>query len=213
MSGTLSARLRQDTKSYHTEAERSGIMRRLLTKTLDKETYVALLQNLVPVYAALETELTRHMKDPRIAPFYHPGLARSAALAADIATLGGDPASAERPTAAAQAYATSIHAAATEDPVLLIAHSYVRYLGDLSGGQILKKMIAEMYGLAGTAGVAFYEFPELPAPDAFKHQYRASLDRVDLTLTQANKVVDEAIEAFKHNSALFRALEGVAAQR
>jgi heme oxygenase len=208
VSGSLAARLRQDTKSYHTEAERSGIMRRLLTRSLDKDTYIALLQNLVPVYTALETELTRHMKDPRIAPFYHPGLARSGALVADIATLGGNPADADRPTAAAQAYATSIHAAATEDPVLLIAHSYVRYLGDLSGGQILKKMIAEMYGLEGTAGVSFYEFPDLPAPEAYKHQYRAALDRVDLTETQANKVVDEAIEAFKANSALFRALEG-----
>lgn len=180
-------------------------MRRLLTKSLERETYVALLQNLVPVYTALETELTRHAKDPRIAPFYHPGLSRTAPLAADIAALGGAPAT-ERPTAAAQSYATSIHAAATEDPVLLIAHSYVRYLGDLSGGQILKRMIAEMYRLNGS-GTAFYEFPELPAPEEFKAQYRTALDRVDLTETQANKVVQEAIEAFQANTALFQALE------
>lgn len=208
MSGSLAARLRQDTKTYHTEAERSGIMRQLLTRSLDKSTYVALLQNLIPVYTALETELTRYMKDPRIAPFFHPGLARTAALKADIAALGGNPESEERPTAAAQWYATKIHAAAIEDPVLLIAHSYVRYLGDLSGGQILKKMIAEMYGLKEGVGTAFYEFPDLPAPEQFKAQYRASLDQVDLTVTQTNKVVDEAIEAFQANSALFKALEG-----
>lgn len=186
-------------------------MRRLLTKTLDRETYVALLQNLVPVYTALETELGRHAAEPRIAPFFHPGLVRVPSLLADIRSLGGDPAAEVRPTAAAQSYATKIHAAATEDPVLLIAHSYVRYLGDLSGGQILKKMIAEMYGLAGGVGTAFYEFPDLPAPEEFKHRYRAALDQVDLTETQANKVVDEAIEAFEANTALFRALESIPA--
>jgi heme oxygenase len=211
VSGSLAARLRQDTRTYHTEAERSGIMRRLLTRTLERETYLALLQNLLPVYVALETELGRHGGDPRIAPFFHPGLARVAALKADIRTFGGDPEADLRPTVTAQSYATQIHAAATEDPVLLIAHSYVRYLGDLSGGQVLKKLITEMYRLIDGAGTAFYEFPGLPAPDGFKQQYRAALDRVDLTVTQANKVVDEAIEAFQANSALFRALDAIPA--
>lgn len=211
MSGSLAARLRQDTKTYHTEAERSGIMRRLLTKTLERETYLALLYNLVPVYAALEANLGRHAGDARIGPFFHPGLVRVPALQADIRALGGNPEADYRPTAAAQSYATKIHGAAIEDPVLLIAHSYVRYLGDLSGGQILKKMIAEMYGLTNGVGTAFYEFPDLPAPDAFKHQYRAALDQVDLTETQANKVVAEAIEAFQANGALFRALEEIPA--
>jgi heme oxygenase len=211
VSGSLAARLRQDTKPFHTEAERSGVMRRLLTKTLKRETYLALLQNLVPVYAALESNLGRHARDPRIAPFFHPGLVRVPALRADIRAFGGDPDAEVRPSAAAQSYATKIHGAAIEDPVLLIAHSYVRYLGDLSGGQILKKMIAEMYGLSNGVGTAFYEFPDLPAPEEFKQQYRTALDRVDLTETQANKVVAEAIEAFQANSALFRALEEIPA--
>jgi heme oxygenase len=68
-----------------------------------------------------------------------------------------------------------------------------------------------MYGLTEGGGTAFYEFPDLPAPDAFKHQYRASLDRVELTETQTNKVVAEAIEAFQANSALFRALDAIPA--
>lgn len=181
-------------------------MRQLLTKTLDQASYIALLENLAPVYAALETELRRHAQDPRIAPFFHPGLARSAALRADILALGGDPDRNRPPTAAAQSYASKIHGAATEDPVLLIAHSYVRYLGDLSGGQILKRMVAEMYGLAGGVGTAFYEFPDLPAPEEFKQRYRVALDKVDLTETQTNKVVAEAVDAFEANTAVFRAL-------
>ena len=89
MSESLASRLRQETKQNHLEAERSGIMRRLLTRTLDLGTYVALLRNLLPVYQALEEEMVRHQADQVVAPFHHPGLARSAALEADLEQLGG----------------------------------------------------------------------------------------------------------------------------
>lgn len=202
---SLATRLRQETRPYHTDAERSGIMRKLLTKVLDQPTYVALLRNLVPVYAALETELSRLMTDPRVAPFYHPGLARGDALAADIAALGDGPAA--PPTSAALAYAARIRTAASEDSVLLVAHSYVRYLGDLSGGQILKRMIGEMYGVSDGVGTAFYDFPALPSPEAFKQGYRAALDNIELTEAEQDRVVAEAIAAFSANTALFVALE------
>lgn len=41
---------------------------------------------------------------------------------------------------------------------LLLAHAYVRYLGDLSGGQIIGGRIRRAYGLKGKAGTAFYDF-------------------------------------------------------
>lgn len=49
------------------------------------------------------------------------------------------------------------------DPSPLLAHSYTRYLGDLSGGQFIRKTIIKAYGLdeAGGLGVEFYEFKEL----------------------------------------------------
>ncbi|KAJ9120011.1 hypothetical protein QFC22_002908 [Naganishia vaughanmartiniae] len=52
-----------------------------------------------------------------------------------------------------------------ERPALLLAHAYVRYLGDLSGGQIVRGKIRRVYGLPSTTsstatakGTAFYEF-------------------------------------------------------
>lgn len=49
------------------------------------------------------------------------------------------------------------------DPSALLAHSYVRYLGDLSGGQFIRRVVAKAYGLdeASGLGVEFYEFKEL----------------------------------------------------
>jgi hypothetical protein len=46
------------------------------------------------------------------------------------------------------------------DPGLLLAHTYVRYLGDLSGGQLVASKIRRVYSLPPppAGGTAFYEF-------------------------------------------------------
>lgn len=42
---------------------------------------------------------------------------------------------------------------------LLLAHAYVRYLGDLSGGQVIKHRLTKVYDLPETGeGVRFYQF-------------------------------------------------------
>lgn len=45
-------------------------------------------------------------------------------------------------------------------PGLLLAHAYVRYLGDLSGGQLIAAKIRRVYGIPPppAGGTAFYEF-------------------------------------------------------
>ncbi|WVQ74475.1 hypothetical protein IAR50_004076 [Cryptococcus sp. DSM 104548] len=40
----------------------------------------------------------------------------------------------------------------------LLAHAYVRYLGDLSGGQFIGAKVKRTYGLKGDEGTAFYQF-------------------------------------------------------
>jgi heme oxygenase (biliverdin-producing, ferredoxin) len=49
------------------------------------------------------------------------------------------------------------------DPSPLLAHSYVRYLGDLSGGQIIRHVVAKAYTLDEKEGrgVSFYAFKSL----------------------------------------------------
>lgn len=211
MTESLALRLRQETKQNHTDAERSGIMRRLLTRTLDLGTYVALLRNLLPVYEALELEMTRHHGDPVVAPFWHPGLARANALRQDLAALGGESWASRPVLPEALDYVRQIHEAATRDPALLVAHAYVRYLGDLSGGQILKKIVTESFKLAPAVGIGFYEFPALGDLDAFKHRYRAALDALAPSPERSDSIVREAIGGFEANTRLFTGLEAVAA--
>ena len=70
-----------------------------------------------------------------------------------------------------QEYAQCIRDCAAKDPALLIAHHYTRYLGDLSGGQTLRRCAVRHFGLDknSTQGVAFYCFPDIPSPKDFKN--------------------------------------------
>jgi len=207
MNETLSARLRQETKQAHTRAERSGLMRNMLTGKLEPRHYTALLANLHPVYRALESELDRHAADPMVAPIHHASLVRLPALERDLIALAGPGWSADFPsTGAAQSYVTRIHLAA-EEPALLVAHAYTRYLGDLSGGQILKRIVLGLLGEKGPGAVAFYEFPEISDPSAFKHRYRDALDALPMDSVLADRVVAEALVAFELNAQLFEALD------
>jgi len=61
-------------------------------------------------------------------------------------------------------YTTHLQALSdSADPSLLLAHAYVRYVGDLSGGQVIRRHVAKAYGtdVASGEGVRFYDFKSL----------------------------------------------------
>lgn len=101
-----------------------------------------------------------------------------------------------------RAYVRRLREFAATSPVHFIAHHYVRYLGDLSGGQAIGRALADRYALT-RAGTAFYRFDEIPDPRGYKIAYRRRLDTLDLTDQQAALLVDEARRAFRHNTAIF----------
>lgn len=204
MTTVLSARLRTETADLHRRAERSGIMQGMLKGRMQRTAYVDLLRNFHVVYQAMEESLVRHAEHPHVKPFRSAALDRVPSLVADLVFLHGpDWATAMPASGAALEYGRRVRAAT---PELLVAHAYVRYLGDLSGGQMLKKVVGRGLGLAGTDGLAFYNFPGIPDPDDFKQRFRASLDALALAPELEDRVVTEARDAFGLNVNLFEAV-------
>jgi heme oxygenase len=204
LSDTLSSRLREATALVHRRAEQSGIMQDILHRRVSREAYLLLLRNLVPVYETLELALAAHADHPAIEPIYFRTLDRAPSLAQDLDTLyGPDWRTALPVLPSALAYAERIRTAAALSPALLAAHSYTRYLGDLSGGQILSRLVAVRLGLTNGAGTAFYQFPGISDPGVFKQGYRAALDALPLDPATSAELVAEAVRAFELNTRLF----------
>lgn len=206
MSRPLSVRLKEDTAPAHHSAERTGIVADMVHRRLKREDYVRFLRDLQAVYEVMEAALERTKGHLALAPLRFPELDRADAVAADLVVLhGANWRMALPPSAAARAYVERIKQAEAGHPERLAAHAYVRYLGDLSGGQMLKKLIGASLGLSDGHGLAFYEFPGIPDAAAFKNHYREALDRLPLSAEAADGVIGEARDAFLLNMDLAQA--------
>lgn len=187
---SLPQRLKAATRTLHVRAERSGVMAALLSRTIDREAYVALLANLQAIYDAMESS-------PEGLPM---PLARSTALADDLRAFGR-PAPAVVP--ATLDYVQRLRSLHGANAHRRWAHVYVRCLGDLHGGQILARLVREHFGLGGADGTRFYDFGDDDRVRALRDDLRAQLASLPLDAAQADEVVAEAVWAFEAHCRIF----------
>ncbi|MCH0567074.1 MULTISPECIES: heme oxygenase (biliverdin-producing) [unclassified Streptomyces] len=205
---SFSAVIRTASHEQHREAETSTFMSDLLGGRLGIDAYARYTEQLWFVYEALEAAADRLAADPVAGPFVRPELFRLAALERDLAHLRG-PEWRTRLSAlpATEAYAGRVRTCAERWPAGYVAHHYTRYLGDLSGGQIIRDRAERTWGFARKGdGVRFYVFEQIPNPAAFKRDYRGLLDGIDADELDRQRVVAECRRAFALNTAVFRAL-------
>lgn len=201
----LATALREGSAELHHDVERAGIMRELLRGHITRGGYCALLRNLHALYLSLETHLSRNAAYPALAMFTYPELARCAALASDLHFLDGTRWEQEIPLQTAMVqYVVRLDELARTDPRALVAHAYVRYLGDLSGGQLVRSVIASNLGLANESGLAFYRFSG--DTKVLAQRLRAGLDSIALTPEEQLRLVDEVKFAFRLHIELFEQL-------
>jgi heme oxygenase len=207
----LAERLRTSTAAAHREAERSPLMRRLLGRPPDHAGHARLLQQLLPIYSTLETLVAERADDPWLAAVWAPALARTAALQADLGAHALAPRlpATEHYVARLQDLQNLDRGAAkrTIGTARLLAHVYVRHLGDLSGGQTLQRLLGAAHGTQSApgplTGLSFYRFGDAAEVVRLKAHMRGGLSLLPAEGEAADAAVDEAIWAFDHHLRLF----------
>jgi heme oxygenase (biliverdin-producing, ferredoxin) len=195
------------TKTLHLEAERSGIVRELLRGSANRDGYILLLRNLLPVYQAMERGLDRHRKTPGIGALANYRLDRAPAIKSDLVALCGEAWQHNIPLlSTGDHYARRITEVSQGNGARLIAHAYTRYLGDLSGGLILQRLLARSLELR-PAELSFYDFPRYPDLAVLKAAYREALDRAGALTGEQEAVVEEGALAFTLNIELSYAIQ------
>ncbi|MFI6683768.1 heme oxygenase (biliverdin-producing) [Streptomyces sp. NPDC050485] len=204
----FSTLIRTASHEQHTEAETSTFMGDLLGGRLGVAAYARYTEQLWFVYRALEEGAAALAQDPVAGPFIRAELMRTAELERDLAHLrGAGWRRAAAPLPATAAYAERVAECARSWPAGYVAHHYTRYLGDLSGGQIIRDRAERTWGFARKGdGVRFYVFEQIPNPAAFKRSYRELLDAVRADDLEKQRIVDECKRAFALNTAVFREL-------
>jgi heme oxygenase len=199
----LGERLKIETRALHVRAERSLFMAALLRGRLQRSAYIGLLHNLRAIYGALEPALQRHAAHPALARLDLKALARGQPLLDDLAALHDPSVSAAAPSleAATARYVERLNNIAATQPELLLAHAYVRYLGDLNGGHVLRRIVAASLQLAPGAGTAFYDFGDPATVAAQAGAFHIGLDAARIDDNHA--LVEEAKLGFNLHCQLF----------
>ncbi|WP_218079825.1 biliverdin-producing heme oxygenase [Anthocerotibacter panamensis] len=209
MTTDLALRLREGTRQAHTLAESADFIKCFLKGVVEKTSYRKLLANFYFVYGTLEAALEQHRDHPILKSLHQPVLFRKQSLERDLSYYyGKDWQTQVAPSPACRVYLERIQEISTCEPTLLIAHCYTRYMGDLSGGQILKGIAERGMNLTGGEGTAFYRFEAISDEKVFKANYRQTLDSLPLTPEQVEAIVLEANRSFQFNMGLFQELEG-----
>nr|YP_007878249.1 heme oxygenase [Calliarthron tuberculosum]AGA63860.1 heme oxygenase [Calliarthron tuberculosum] len=207
MATNLAEQLRQGTTKSHSMAENVSFVKSFLGGVVDKNSYRTLVANLYFVYSAIEEEIQKNYLHPSISLIYFPELNRKQSLEKDLYYYyGPDWKLFIQPSLVTQTYVDRIHDIGSHQPELLISHVYTRYMGDLSGGQILKNIAKNAMHLSGDDGTEFYVFREIANEKDFKRMYRKSLDSIPITEDQIRLVISEANVAFNLNMKMFQEL-------
>jgi heme oxygenase len=202
----LSSLLREGTKEVHRKAEGSIFLKNLFRGNVSKEAYLKYLESLFYLYNELEYNLNQKVFDQNIRKLYFPELYRTGSLYSDLIYFGGASFNPSPPSEMTNRYIDHIKKIIENDTYKIVSHLYVRYLGDLSGGQILRGIIKKSFSLENGFGDSFYSFP-IGDVDHFKNIYRAQMDSLVLEDSQKEELLEEAKFAFNLNGMMLSELD------
>ncbi|CAL9693466.1 unnamed protein product [Knipowitschia caucasica] len=205
----LSEQIKAATLEVHERAENTQLMICFQKGQITRTQYKVLLCSLYEIYTSLEEAMDRNSSHPAVAPIYFPQeLDRTEALERDLEVfLGPQWRSRLIVPAATHRYAQRLRQIGKERPELLVAHAYTRYLGDLSGGQVLGKLAQKAMRLDSADGLSFFSFPGVSSANRFKQLYRSRMNSIELSAQQRTDVLREAVDAFHFNIQVFDDLQ------
>lgn len=173
--------LRELTHAAHKSAETQPFVKVLFSGNIEPKLYAEYLKNQHPMYEVLEVCAMSHGLLNNM-----PSIRRAPAILEDFAELWpeGVPSPQLRPVA--QRYMDYI-LSIKDDPKRLMAHLYVRHMGDLAGGQMIAKRVP--------GSGKYYQFENA---DALKAAVREKI---------SDDMADEAIVCFKFAEELFQEMQ------
>jgi heme oxygenase (biliverdin-producing, ferredoxin) len=196
---SIAAVVRSSTAAEHRAAEERPFIVELMGGDLSLDDYTRYLAQFGYVYEALESR-PRTSNDPAL---FDPALARTASIEHDLGALGASDWRSQHPTLeATKTYASHLRSIPADDTVRWVAHHYTRYLGDLSGGQAIARLVARHYG-ATPEQLTYFDFTAIGDLVPYKRSYREQLDALKLEPGELDALVDETRLAYALNSAVF----------
>jgi len=199
---SLSTRLRSGTSEIHKEAEGRPFMRAFFAGELPRAAYISWLARQWHVYRAVEAglrELPPSRPERAVVPV---ALYRAERIWADLDHLTtGRWRNDGHLTPATVAYVDRIESN-RDFPPGLIAHAWLRYMGNVGGRDVLRRLAIASLGSDDERGLTHTDYSAVGEIRPFFARFHAILDDLPLTDAEQDRAVDEANAGFHLNIAL-----------
>ena len=208
-SDSLATRVRQLTADDHKSAETASFITDLMGGKRSTRDYALLVSQYHFIYEALDQAAERLRAATclaGVAQLLDPKLDRREAIRDDLSTLLPETGLSSEPVQlnATAKYVERIREV-SNNPARFTAHHYLRYLGDLSGGLAISRLMQRHYQVPDHQ-LNMYTFESIPKPKLYKDAYRDQLNDLGLTPTQEDAFIEEAGLGFGFNKAIFEEL-------
>jgi heme oxygenase len=172
----ITTTLRELTAEAHKKAEDTVFMRLLMAKAITEEEYMSYLTQITLVYTGLEyaAEKVGILKELD-------GISRLDNVRADLAELNAKLGIRSRLYSETISYYNDIIDMTDRDTIL--GHFYVRYAGDMYGGQMLKTLVpgsGKLYDFGDKLPVLRQRMRELATPNLAEHAKDAFTRTIDV---------------------------------
>ena len=199
---TFHDQIKASSDAAHAEAENAPFISSLMAGSLTQVSYRDYLAAFLPIYKAMESLLHERNESQILGYFNHKALDRSEYIAHDLATLNA--------ILGSEFDGTSLHSVKNYlqrlgseiSDARLLAHHYIRYLGDLSGGQAISKLVSRHYSISDDA-LTFYNFTNIGDAVYYKKRYRDLLNLAPLTSEEKSEFLDEVTHLYRLSTDIF----------
>jgi len=211
LSAGLADAMKAQTWEQHKIAERTGFMADMFRSRASLKDYTLFKRNLLPIYETIEGSLAALEPFPSMQLGFPPALHRARSLRHDLSQMvGGDGFQGMPCLKATRDYCAAIKHSVADEPAAILGHIYVRYLGDLYGGQTLSKVLQKTLSLPPSS-LTFYDFRAAGELIDVRSRFRHALNTLDVTEPQRVAAVDAALAGFQGNIALSEAVAAYSA--
>jgi len=196
---TLADEMKTATAELHRLAEKTGVVADMLNQRVCLANYVLYARNLLHIYQLMESPIIPESHVPQLDAFLDPKLKRADLLERDLDNLVGRNQWLRFPLMpGTKNYGKNIESVKAKAPIAIVGHCYVRYLGDLFGGQILKKLLIKQLGL-NTDTTNFYHFTNINDIPEFRAEYRTKFNKLRVNSEDRKMIIDTAKQCFQFN--------------
>ena len=202
----LVSKIRRGTGALHSATENSGIIKKILDVNADKDNYAEYLFNLYPMYKAIEDTIENNKSNEVVKNFVTKELYKSELIQKDLEYLLGDKVDTMRLLPSTTASVERIQEINENEPELIVAYAYTRFIADLFGGRTFATLLSEKYELP-TEALNYYNCEDVKDIRGYVMNYASKINNIDLPKEKEEKLLNEVSNAYIYNLAISCELE------